>query len=417
MRARRSEKGGSGVLAVGAGIVVVVAGAALLITGEGPGGEGAAVEDGGGAAGGGRVSVEMLGEPEAVWDEAFSVVSTARELPDGRVLVADPLGQVLVRLDLDAGVADTIGGAGEGPEEYRQPDAVWPLPGDRTLLVDLGNGRLTEMDPSLAFGDTRPYSIGNLGLGEIVLALPQAVDDRGGLYFRGFGRPGERDSTAVLRYDFETGALDTVATVKIPDVVVETSGSAGQRSSSVSQVPLSPADSWGVAPDGRIAVARAGDYHLEWIAPDGSVTSGPPVPFTPVGLGRAEREEWAHETMERGGGLTIGVTDNNGVITMTATRGGSSPDDDGLDDRPWPEAKPPFYDAPIPVDRLGRAWVRRHRDAGESPTYDLFDGSGEPVMTIELGTGRRVVSFGDGVLYVVAMDEFGLQTLERYALP
>ncbi len=418
MRASRGEKSGWGVLAIGAGIVVVIAGTALLVLGDGPGGDGSAVDGGGRGAGAGAAAI-ALDRPEAVWDEAFSLISTVRELPDGRLLVADPLGQVVMRLDLDAGVADTIGGVGEGPEEYRQPDAVWPLPGGRTLLVDLGNGRLTELDSTLAFGDTRPYalSVGGVDLGAMTLALPAAVDGRGGLYFRGFGQPGERDSTEVFRYDFETAALDTVAVVKIPDVVVETSRSAAGQSTSISQVPLSPADSWGVAADGRVVVARSSDFRVEWIQPDGSVTSGPSVPFTPVGIGRAEREQWADERMEQGGSLSIGISNNNGVVTMTASRGGASSNDEGLDDQPWPEVKPPFYDAPIPVDGLGRAWVRRHREAGESPAYDLFDGNGEAVMTVEFGEGRRVVGFGDGVLYAVRMDMFGLHTLERYALP
>ena len=86
-----------------------------------------------GGAGTGENQAVQLGEPEAVYTEPFSVVSTVREFDDGRVLVADALGQVVVRLDLDAGTADTIGKVGEGPDEYRQPDAVWPLPGGRTL--------------------------------------------------------------------------------------------------------------------------------------------------------------------------------------------------------------------------------------------------------------------------------------------
>ena len=412
----RTGKSSSGALVTGTGVVIVVAAIAMLTTACSPG-DPAMESDGAALSGDGLPSLTM-GEPDAVWPAAFSVLSTVRELPDGRVLVADPLGQVLMRLDLDAGVADTIGGVGEGPAEYRQPDAVWPLPGGRTLLVDLGNGRLTELDSTLAFGDTRPYSIGDLGLQEIVLALPQAVDERGGLYFRGFGRPGERDSAEVLRYDFESEALDTVAMVKVPDVVVRTSGGPGEQNQSISQVPLSPADAWGVAPDGRVVVARVGDYHVDWIALDGSITHGPAMPHAPVNLGRAEREQWAHERLEQGGGMSFAVLNNNGVVTMTATRGGPPGEDNSdLDNRPWPEVKPPFYSVPLPVDPMGRAWVRRHRAAGEAPAYDLFDSYGEAVMTIEFGMGRRVIGFGSGVLYAIHMDEFGLQVLERYALP
>ena len=362
-------------------------------------------------------SVVRLGEPEAVHPEPFAVVSTVREFEDGRVLVADPLGQVVMRLDLDAGTADTIGAVGEGPDEYRQPDAVWPLPGGRTLLVDLGNGRLTELTPELDFGETRPYAMGNPGLGSLVLALPQGVDDRGRLYFPDMGAMGGgADSILVLRMDLETEGVDSLAMVKLPGTTRRETGGTNNQSVEVSAIPLSPADAWGVSRDGRVAIARSGDYHLDWIEEDGSVTSGPPVPYDPVSIGRAEKEEWREARSEVGGGFGIEATNNNGVISIRASRGGGSGDDD-LDRYAWPDAMPAFYGRPVPVDGRGRAWVRRHREAGEPTVYDVFDGSGALAMTVEAGVGRRVVSFGEGRLYAVRMDEYGLQVLERYALP
>ena len=365
------------------------------------------------------LEVVALGEPEAVWGEPFSFVSTVREFPDGTVLVGDPLGQVVLHIDLAAGTADTIGGVGEGPDEYRQPDAVWPLPGGRSLLVDLGNGRLTELGPDLEFGATMPYSMGDVTRGQIVMALPQSVDDRGRLYFRSLGMGAlERDSGNVLRFDPDTEALDEVASYKLPETVTETVGGPDNQNQRVSAIPLAPADAWGAAPDGRLVIARVGDYHLDWIGVDGSVTSGPPVPYTPVSIGRAEREEWARGRLEAAGGFQIAIEVENGSMTTRASRGGSSGDEDeDLDGYLWPEVKPPFYDAPVRVDELGRAWVRRHREGGEPPQYDVFDGSGERRMVVEFPMGRRVISFGSGVLYAAQTDEFGLQTLERYALP
>ncbi|HBE00703.1 MAG TPA: hypothetical protein DC060_21240, partial [Gemmatimonadetes bacterium] len=91
-----------------------------------------------------------LGAPTAVFPEDFGTIGSVRELPDGRVLVADPLSNALYALDMDAGTRVVIGREGEGPEEYQQPDGVWALPGGSTLLVDLGNGRLTTLDADLA---------------------------------------------------------------------------------------------------------------------------------------------------------------------------------------------------------------------------------------------------------------------------
>ncbi len=83
-------------------------------------------------------SVQRLTQPEVTYPEGFGLVQQVRELADGRVFIADPLGQVLLVADMTSGKADTLGSVGQGPEEYRQPDAVYALPGDSTLLVDLG---------------------------------------------------------------------------------------------------------------------------------------------------------------------------------------------------------------------------------------------------------------------------------------
>ena len=373
-----------------------------------------------GGDGAGDDGVVRLAAPEAAYPEPFSVLSTVRELADGRVLVADPLGQVVARLDLDAGTADTIGAVGEGPGEYRQPDAVWPLPGGRTLLVDLGNGRLTELGPDLVFGETRPYAMGDVARGRLLLALPHAVDGSGRLYFRAMGgMSAGADSAQVLRLDPESGTVDSLAMVKLPGTTRRESAGPGGQRTEVAQIPLSPADAWGVSHDGRLVVARVGDYHVDWIAEDGSVTSGPPVPYAPVAIGRAEKLQWRDRRSETGGGLGIEVTQVDGRISIRASRGGGSRDEEDLDGHPWPEVKPAFLGGSVPVlvDIVGRAWVRRHGGAGEPPRYDVFDGSGARETTVELPTGRRVVSLGDGKMYAVRMDEHGLQYLERYGLP
>ena len=416
------------ILGLGVGALVLVAGTVLIARGGGypaEGAQGAVGAQGKQVAQGAQRTqgTTTLGEAEVVYEEAFSVVSTVRELADGGVLVADALGQVLVHLDLDAGTADTLGSVGEGPDEYRQPDAVWPLPGGRTLLVDLGNGRLTELNPELEFGDTRPYAVGELGPGrDLVLAIPQAVDNQGRLYFRSFGRMGggemPSDSAYILRLDLESEVVDSVGQVKLPGMTTRTTGGRNNQNTQVSPIPLSPADAWGVAPDGRTVIARSGDYHVDWIGPDGSVTSGPDVEFEAVSIGRAEKEEWAHTRSETGGGMGIAVTVVNNAMTMTASREAAcrmtmttSTATNGS------AVKPAFYGRPIPVDRSGRAWVRRHRDAGDTPMYDVFGASGTRDMVLELLPERRVVGFGDGKVYVVRMDEYGLQYLERYVLP
>ena len=76
-----------------------------------------------------QVRAKNLTEPDATYPDGFGLVNGFLELADGRVMIADPLGQALVIADLQAGTADTIGAVGRGPQEYNQPDGLFPMPG------------------------------------------------------------------------------------------------------------------------------------------------------------------------------------------------------------------------------------------------------------------------------------------------
>jgi hypothetical protein len=353
--------------------------------------------------------------------EDFGSIQTVRELGDGKVLVADPLAKALYVVDMAAMTRRVIGSEGEGPDEYGQPDAVWPLPGDSTLLVDLGNGRLVVLGPDLGFGRTMPIALSELRPGStLLLALPQAVDGQGRIYGRAMGGMGAGtlpDSADILRIDRATRSAEPVASFKLPDRTQSTSGEADNRQVAIANVPLSAEDAWGVAQDGALVVARAGDYHVEWVAPDGSVTRGPTVPFDAVRIGTAEKEEWVAEQSRSGGGIQIGVEIMNGSASMSFQRGGREGPRNEIDRYSWPDRKPPFYGGRIPVDGIGRAWVRRHVTAGAPSTYDLFDRRGARVGTVTFDAGRRVVGFGPSSVYVVTFDELDLSYLERYDLP
>jgi len=364
-----------------------------------------------------------LGAPTAVFPEDFGTIGSVRELPDGRVLVADPLSNALYALDMDAGTRVVIGREGEGPEEYQQPDGVWALPGGSTLLVDLGNGRLTTLDADLAFVDTRPIATGDPrpnGDSPLVVVLPRAVDASGHVYVQavgvGFGGPWA-DSVGILRIAGIRQAIDTVARVKRQDVRRSESGGANNRNVEISPIPLSPQDAWGVAADGSVVVVRTGDYSLEWFGADGTTVRGAPQPFDAVRIRTAEKEEYLAAQGRSGGGIGIRIDISNGEIQMGFQRGGGGGSPREIDQYDWPDRKPPIYSGTVLVDPLNRAWVRRHVEAGEPSTYDIFDRAGFLTATITLDNGNRVIGFGNGCVYVVRYDEFDLNYLERYVLP
>ena len=357
---------------------------------------------------------ERLTKPDATYPEGFALVQTVRELADGRVMVADPLGQVLLIVNMKAGTADTLGGVGQGPGEYRQPDAVYALPGEATLLVDLGNARLSEIGPDGTFGETMPITRGVPGSGGgLVIVLPRGTDSQGHLYYLPFGsmaRGGVPDSAAVVRYDRASGAVDTIAQVKLPGMKQSTSGGAGNQNVSIRPIPLSAEDAWAVGWDGRVAVARSSDYHMEWVHPDGEVVSGEPVDYEPVEIRQADKETWA-EGM--GNGLRIGMSIENGDRRMSFGRGGGG-DGPDLDSFDWPDVKPPFVSSGVFVTPEGDVWVQRSVPAGEDVAFDVFGTDAELKGKVTMPAGRDVVGFGNGAVYVIVTDDLGLQWLERY---
>jgi hypothetical protein len=365
-----------------------------------------------------QVPEQRLTTPAASFPQEFGAVRGLLELPDGRVLVADGLGQALMLVDLVAGSADTVGHLGQGPEEYKTPDGLYPLPGNSILLVDLGNGRLTQLGPDLSFGETMPLAQGDptTGMG-MSLRIPGGVDREGGIYYQGRGamRPGALpDSGMVLRWDVESGAVDTLALVKLQEMRQTNSGGRNNQSVSISPVPLSPQDGWAVAMDGRLAVVRTNPYRVDWIMSDGSVVSGPANDYDPVTIGNPEKEAYL-DNMQRNG-LQVMVSMENGRRSMNFSRGGGRSGERDLDAYEWPEVMPVFDPSGVEVSSDGSLWVRRYLEADAAPTFDVFDSDGKLVRRVILPEAREVVGFGKGVVYLTRIDEYDLQWLEKYEL-
>ena len=357
-------------------------------------------------------ALEPLGLPGAVFPEDFGYIHAVRELPDGAVLVPDPVGGVLYRTDMDAGVRTVVGGMGEGPGEYLQPDAVWPLPGDSTLLVDLGTARLVRLGPGLEFGSTHPIAM-LAGDGGMVAAIPQGVDARGNVYAPVSGGYPPPDSGAIARIDPVAASIETVGSYKRGEVTIEES----EGRVRASLIPLSPGDAWGVAADGAVVVARSEDYGVDWLD-GGAVTRGVDIAYDPVPITAAEKLAYLDDR-RRHAGIGMEVMTAAGGPTETRFYRGSSGRSAGLgpDDYTWPDAKPAPVAGTVRVDPLGRAWVRRHTASNAGSAYDLFDRRGRRMRAVTMEGHRIVVGFGPESVYVAAFDALDRAFLERYDLP
>lgn len=360
--------------------------------------------------------VELFGQGSqlqrkgAEFAEPFARVAGLRELAPGRVLVSDGIEEKVLVVDFAKGSASQVGRAGPGPKEYKGPDALHPLPGGATLLVDLGNSRLTTLGADGAIGESRSFV--TEGEDGFSVRLPAGTDARGRIYYQPLigGPGGQPDSARVVRFDRASGRADTVARTALPEVNRRTSGGENNRNERVMPRPFASQDAWAAAPDGRIAIARANPYRLDWVGADGRITTGTPVAWRPVPIRDADKQEWI-EAMANG--LTIRAENRNGQQSISFARGGIR---DGADPSQftWPEAKPAFPAGAARVTPEGEAWVERYVPAAAPKQFDVFDARGRLVRSMTLPAKVRLVGFGQGVAYGARADDDGMEWLAAY---
>jgi hypothetical protein len=361
-------------------------------------------------AGQSRVPERRFEKPDAEFPESFDQIGALRQLPNGQVMVVDLGPKSLLVADFKTGRQTAIGRNGQGPGEYQFPGELIAYRGDSTLLVDRVTRRFLTVSADGKLGKTVPFPDGLAGL-----AQPKGADRMGRIYFQAspFGGPGDGDgplvipdSAPVVRWDRATNRLDTLTRVKIPATNVQRSGTSNSRVVMMRPQPYAPQDEWSVSPDGRLAVARVGDYHVEWLGD--RPARGAPVAYDRVQIGEDDREEFL---------AAMKSTRNR----ITVTRGGPGrgqdlkPPEVKAEDFEWPDYKPPFRGRSAMLSPEGQLWLQRYTPARDSiAVYDVFDTNGNLATRMRFPKGRQVVGIGPGAVYAARTDSDGLQWLERY---
>jgi hypothetical protein len=345
-----------------------------------------------------------LGKPAATFPEPVSSPVGFRALDDGRVLVADQLEGTLSVLDFRTSAMTPVGRQGDGPGEYGMPGPLFAV-GDTTFMLDMGNRRLLVITPD---GRILSNTV-LLGHPTGIPIFPRGVDAQGRIYFdlAGIAMPGLEESARtgrapLIRWDRNTGRFDTLATVQFPPMPP---AGPGEVRISMGGGAYQPRDDWAVLPDGRVGLARATAYHVEWLGGAAPVV-GPAVKYEPVKVGDDEKNAWADQMASRG--MIVEVEDGR-----RRTRRPPRPD---VSRMTWPEVMPAFTGTrAVLASPTGELWVRRARPATASGSaYDVFDGRGRLVRQVTLDGDRVVLGFGPGTIFVARSDEDDLQWIERY---
>ena len=402
-------------------------------------------------------------------------ISGIRALPGGKVLVDDFTRRRLIVLDSTL-AKFTVGADSAAAAKSRygmQMARLMPFVGDSSVMIDRESQVLVVID-----------ALGNTGR---TMAPPKAsdllqiagtggapgFDPQGRIIYRVSrrGPPGpppasqtdgsgkiqvnaQPDSAAIVRADFDTRTVDTIATMKIPvNKSVSISPSPGSYSVTSAINPLPSTDDWALLPDGTVAIVRVQDYHIDWRHPDGTVTSTPKMPFDwrrftleekqalldsvkrQMEDARAKAAADAAAGIGRGGPVSVqappagrGGAGGGGAVSGSAPAalpsGGPSfafprlpvtmvePGD-------LPDYFPPLRQAQAKVDIEGNIWLLPATSSLSTATqaglvYDVVNRKGEIFERVRLPEKRSLAGFGpDGIVFLSYVPVRGDARLER----
>jgi len=340
--------------------------------------------------------------------EPFSLLDGARELSDGRLVVSDWLEERVDIIDFATGDRVPVGSPGAGPDEYRLPSGLLAFRGDSTILVDLGNTRLSVIGPDASIHRTirvtRPGA-----------ASPGAVDRSGRVYYVQPGwvtgdPPDSRSPRPLVAWRPEDDDLDEIARV---DVARPRSDAGGRRTTlGIPFVMFSARDAWAAGPDGWVAIVRWSPFAVEWHRDD-EVVRGAPLAYDPQPVSARDREAFVRRFLEQspmsgrgpdgGLGQTPSMTDREILEIVAANE--------------FAEEHAPFDPDGVFMDPVGRVWIVRTPATRSPVTVDVFRRGSDRIASITLPPGRSLLSAGTSHLYAVWRDDLDLERLERYEIP
>ena len=395
-------------------------------------------------------------------------VSAARPLPGGKVLVNDIVRRQLVLLDStfarEAIVADTTaatanayGGRAGGLIPFRGDSSLFIDPASLSMLVVDGSGKVARVMAVPRPNDAQFMVGGPFGT--------PGFDSKGRIVYRGFMRPNmpppgaersgvmripeQADSAPILRVALDTRVLDTASYFKIPKTsATVTQNDRGQMSVSMVMNPMPVVDDWTLLPDGTLAVVRGADYHIDWLAPDGSRTSTPKIPFEWQRMSDEAKVTFldsAKTAMEANRARMAAAGGNQTIVTSGGPAGGAAPAGGGMVMRfemggpgggpppaggpapaagsmptsmappalnmvkpsELPDYRPAFGTGATRADLDGNLWIRTSKVANGGPVYDVINRSGTLIDRVAFPFGRVIAGFGPGVVYMGVRDDKG----------
>lgn len=370
------------------------------------------------------IPVRQLTDIRASDTTVLMGVSAVRHLPNGSVIVNDAVRRQLVVFDSTLAkfriIADT---STSSPNSYGLRGAIGalvPYVGDSSLFVDTESQALLVIDEHGNFArvmaPTRPFDLNYIASGAFGFA---GFDPQGRMVYRTMRRNPPQpfnpnattggkpvitalpDSAPLMRSDFDKRTVDTIGMIKIAlQKQAFLSFQGGNIAYNVVN-PLPGGDEWTLMPDGTIAIVRVQDYHIDWLAPEGTLTSSPRMPF-----------DWKRLTLEDKQQLIDSV--RKAAAEREAKLPPPPPPVPGqpafprmpfvtIEPNELPDYYPPVRANQVRADPQNQVWIlpSTSADAKGGLLYDVVNRQGEIVERVQLPQGRTLVGFGaNGSIYM-----------------
>jgi hypothetical protein len=338
---------------------------------------------------------------------------------NARILVFDPRGQFVRQ----------FGKQGGGPGEFQFPASLNIMRDGNIVVFDMMRRGYSVFDPQGNYVDhvSLPEGVGNPRTGEL-LAHP-----RGGVIGRAMPAmsmtgPAPTDSVSSPVFHQMLGEEGTVRTLydfRMPAPQVQTRDAGGGRQARIvswSRPTFGFEPSWGVLPDGRLAISQSADYEVLITDENGRPQSRLSRPFRAREVTRNDQEAARRQQRKRledggsgdgvrvvtgGGGAGSFVTAGRGNVSFGGGPAGGAMSKEQID-RIVSEMQ---FATEIPaiqrvtVDAVGTLWIRRNAaTVGADDPIDLVTADGRYIGTLNGHEVPRAISASGLAAYIEKND-------------
>jgi hypothetical protein len=383
--------------------------------------------------------MRTIGPILATSTENVGQAVTVRATSDGHVIVGAGARQRVYAFDSTLATPSIVvdSGTGTGAIPIRTTGLI-PYLGDSTLLPDFGASALLVLDAKgKQVRSMAPPRAQDL----IYMGIPAAFgrpgfDPKGRIIYRTNIQPKLRpaptpsgdqkveltpinpDSEPIVRGDFDTRLVDTIAWLKTPSqgrIAMEIKeNQAGGPPTITMHMQINPfvmADEWSLLSDGTVAIVRVHDYHIDWIEPDGAKRSSPKMPIDWRRYTDVEHQQRA-DSVKR-------IADEQ-LKTLASRPGGPQMKMDLtiVPDSEFPSFWPPIEPGSVLADLDAHLWIlpTTSTNAANGFTYDVVDRNGVLVERVQLPKNQVLVGFGPHNVVYLTRAEGKSTYLERALL-